>query len=64
MKPVITRITATHAVADKNSRVASELARLKEMPCRVHPLAQTRRPDRGFQTRSWQNKRPIPAPDQ
>jgi hypothetical protein len=40
---VITRITTTHAVADRNSRVASELARIRssrkdpEKPAKADP---------------------------
>src|SRR5665213_569597 len=60
----MTRITTTHAVADKNNRVASELPRIRTSPRKSWPRAAARSLGAGFQTGSCRNKRTSPRPDQ
>jgi hypothetical protein len=60
----MSRITTTHAVADRNSRVASELARIRAWSKNADPRAKTRWMDASGRTRSYQNKRASAVADQ
>jgi hypothetical protein len=58
------RMTTTHAVADRNSRVASEEARISPPPGKSGARALAGSMATGVQTGSCPNKRASPGPDQ
>src|SRR5277367_6750642 len=64
MTPVMTRITTTHAVADKNNRVASELPRIRAFPRKACLQRGVRWIGADLRTESCPHKRTSRGPDQ